>query len=374
MLRRVQVGFGMVMTLAIMAVDTRAQFGYGWYPRGYGGYGWGGWGGGSTVQGDIARGLGYFSIGAGVYNQLTAEANAINADTLARWNQYMYLSQQEANRREYLRMARRERRNATSGDLIYRRLRDNPNDRDIRDGDVLNVILDQLTDPRVHGSVLRLATDPIGSDAVRAIPFEHASEAVMISLSQLSGQDGWPFALRGRDFDEERKAYQDAVARALKEDGEGDIRPETLQDVRDAIARIHAKFETAPPQDRVQRADAENYIRTLYGMSRMLESPQMEQVIAELEKVSETTLGSLLGFMHTFNLRFGPATTPKQEVVYRQLYPLMVARRDKILKAAGTEAAPATARDGRPTDFFQGMHLDQLSGRKKPPAPESEPK
>jgi hypothetical protein len=374
MLRKVRVGFGMVVALALVAGDTRAQFGYGWYPRGYGGYGWGGWDGGSTVQGDIARGLGYFNIGAGVYNELTAEANAINADTVGRWNQYMFLSQQEANRREYLRMARRERRDATSGDLLYQRLRDNPNERDIRDGDALNVILDQLTDPRVHSSALRLATDPIGSDVVRAIPFEHASEAVTISLSQLAGQDGWPFALRGRDFDEERKAYQDAVARALKEDEEGDIKPETIQDVRHAIARIHAKFEAAPPKDRVERADAENYIRTLYGMARMLESPQMEQVIAELEKVPKTTLGSLLGFMHTFNLRFGPATTPNQEAVYRQLYPLMAARRDKILKPAGTEETPATARDGRPTDFFQGMHLDQLSGRKKPPAPESEPK
>jgi hypothetical protein len=83
------------VTLATQAIPAQAQF-YG----GYEPFGWWGWygGAGSTVQGDIARGRGQFAVGAGIYNELTAQADAINADTLWRWNQYLYLSQQEANR------------------------------------------------------------------------------------------------------------------------------------------------------------------------------------------------------------------------------------------------------------------------------------
>src|SRR5208337_2165664 len=70
----------------IQGACAQAQWGY---PGGYGGYGWGGWGG-QTAQGDIARGLGAYAMGAGYYNQQTAVANSINTDTVMRWNQYVY--------------------------------------------------------------------------------------------------------------------------------------------------------------------------------------------------------------------------------------------------------------------------------------------
>ncbi len=54
--RRSRLAFGIVLSLAALSGQARAQWGYGGYPYGYGGYGWGGWGG--TAQGDIARGLG----------------------------------------------------------------------------------------------------------------------------------------------------------------------------------------------------------------------------------------------------------------------------------------------------------------------------
>jgi hypothetical protein len=358
MLRNVRFGLAIGVLLALGAGDAQAQ-----YYR----YGWGGWGGGvGSLPGDIARGLGYYDIGAGIYNEQTAEANAINEATIKDWNNYMYLSQQEANRHEYLRMARREKRDAASGDLILQRLRENPSERDIRDGDALNVILDQLTDPRIHTSVLRLATDPISSDVVRTIPFVNASEAVTISLDQLSGKDGWPLALRSDRFAEERKAYEEAVDEALKEDEEGNLKPETVEKVRTALRRLYQKFEASPPEDKIQRVDAENHFRTLFGMIKMLENPQVEQIIAELEKVPRTSLGSLLGFMHTYNLRFGPARTPRQEAVYNELYTLLAAYRDRIMKDL-KDGAPIQARGNRPPSFFQGMRLDRLSGTSSPP-------
>ena len=45
-----------------------------------------------------ARGLGVFAAGAGQYNLLTAQADAINAETAMQWNQYIYLSTLEAGR------------------------------------------------------------------------------------------------------------------------------------------------------------------------------------------------------------------------------------------------------------------------------------
>jgi len=335
------------------------------YYGGYGGYGWGGWGG-ETPQGSIARGLGFYNIGAGIYNEDTAIANSINADTVMRWNQYLWLSQQEANKREYLRMARRAQRVDASGEQIYKRLLEHPEASDITSGDALNVILDQVTDPRIHSSALRLATQPLDSDVISHIPFRNASEGITLSLNQLTAKGGWPPALQGDNYAEERAAYQEAIAEALKEDEEGEISQPTLAKVREAAARIRAKFEDNRPQDPKASSDGENYVKALTGMARMLENPETEKILAELKKRPKTTLGSLLGFMHTYNLRFAPAQTPEQRVIYQNLYPVMASQRDSLLKdfKDGKEA-PDLAKGG-PTDFFSGMHLDYLGGKRKP--------
>jgi len=364
--QRLRRTLGVVIVLAVAwsagTGEARAQY----YP-GYGGYGWGGWSGGATTQGNIAQGLGMYNIGAGVYNLDSAQANSINADTIMRWNEYMFLAQQEANRREYLRRARMLKRDAHSGEEIYKRVRDNPTERDIQDGDALNAVLDQITNPKIHSTALRMIKTPIPGEVVREIPFQNASEGVTISLHQLTGEGNWPLALQGEAFAPERKAYQEAIARAVKEDEEGKLSAQSLQDVNRAASRLRAKFEANRPADKVQAAEAANYIRGLLGMARMLEQPQVDKILAELDMVKETTLGSLLGFMHTYNLRFGPATTDAQRAVYESLYPMLDEARDKILKDlgdTGTGNAPV-ARDnpGRPTDFFQGMHLDHLERR-----------
>jgi hypothetical protein len=57
---------GLVAAMVELSCPASAQWGYGRYPHSYGGYGWGGWG--ATAQGDIARGLGYFNMGAGIYS------------------------------------------------------------------------------------------------------------------------------------------------------------------------------------------------------------------------------------------------------------------------------------------------------------------
>ena len=90
-----------------------------------------------------------------------------------------------------------------------------------------------------------------------------------------------------------------------------------------------------------------NYLKGLAGMSRMLERPNVEAVLAELEKVDDTTFGHLVAFMHAYNLRFAPATTPKQVAIYRDLYPIALSQREKVL--ARRPWTPRSPRPGRST-------------------------
>jgi len=362
----------MAVLLAIAPNRSQAQFGNGFYPGGYGGYGWNGWSGTATAQGNIARGLGYYNLGAGAYNEDTAVANAVNADAVLRWNQFIYQSQLESNRREQQRLARRRDRVVESVEARTKRLRENPSPEDIADGTALNVVLDDLSDPRIHGSAIRMAKTPIKGSTIRSIPFNDASEAVTISMNQLVAKDeAWPPALRADAFRAEREAYRQAVAAAMKEDEEGEISPRTLRDVRNAVAALRVKSNKSIRKPSPDYLQAQQYLQALAGMTRMLENPNIDPVLKELEKVENTTVGNLLGFMQTFNLRFGQATTPEQRAIYADLYPILVSHRDQVVKEAGIppKGTEKDQAEGSPTDFFQGLERDQPEGQKEGTAP-----
>ena len=128
MLRWIRIPLGLVLILSVTGGSARAQYGWGWG-------GWGGWG--ETPQGSIARGLGALYAGEGMYNQQTAVARSINEDTWQRWNQYLYLSNEEATRKYLSKKNYDIQKNKDSYNSIVKRLQDAPTAKDVDDGDAL---------------------------------------------------------------------------------------------------------------------------------------------------------------------------------------------------------------------------------------------
>ena len=152
--------YGFVL-VAATGWEARAQY-YTPYGNGYAGYGFGGFSG--TPQGGIARGLGVFAEGQGVYNVDTAQAESIDADTIMRFNQFTYASHLEAQRRYNASQSRRLNLDKAGYDARQARIRDNPTNVDIDSGDALNAILDQLTEPKVMaGPGFKQATGSLNS-------------------------------------------------------------------------------------------------------------------------------------------------------------------------------------------------------------------
>jgi hypothetical protein len=373
---------GAIAFLILPALEAHAQYYYPYGP-GYAGGGFGGWS--STVDGDIARGMGAFAAGAGVYIYDDAVATSIDADTIMRVNQYLYLSQEESNRREHELMARRQARVNAAGataQAIAARIRDNPTESDIDNGSALNALLDQLSEPRIlNSSNLRMANAKIDSKLIRAIPFRDATDAITITLDNLTDEKSWPPVLRDPKFETERQAYIKAVDEALAEDKNGDLSQATISKVRQSIADLYRRVgETIPRTRQPDHLQAMNYLKGLAGFSKMLERANVEKVIAELEKIDTTTVGNLIAFMHSYNLRFGVAETASQKEAYRQLYPILLATREKMIgRPAGPVAAPpapgaaATPASRPPTEIFHGMdpkYLNPTPGGANPaPAP-----
>jgi len=354
-------GLGLTALLAVaLAAPGGSARGQWVFPPGYGG--WYGWGGGQTAFGDAARGMGAFAAGAGAYNLQSSQARAINVDTNMRLNQYLWESQQVRNQQFYRQLAARQQRVNETAAQTANRLRNNPEPRDIRTGDALNVILDDLTDPRIYLQSLAGASQPIDAQVVKSIPFRYARQAITISLSELT-RAGVPDVLRNNPaLEAERTALRAAVDEAKAQIDAGDqVDPATLTRAQEATRALHDKVMQVVPAGR-DRRQAENFLKALYGLTKMMQEPQVDTFLRGLDTVESTTLGHLLGFMQAFNLRFGPADGAAQRAAYTQLYPMLLALARQVNpEGSDPSTAELTTEDhAKAAEAFSGMEFEHF--------------
>jgi hypothetical protein len=359
------------LLLAIQGGVSRAQY---HYPGGYGGYGWGGWGGGATVGGDQARGLGVFAAGAGQYNQQTAVANSINAQTAMQWNEYMYQSKMEAGRIMRQNDLIKRQQNLTNFNAIQDRIRNNPNQIDVMRGDALNVALDEITAPKVYLRALQGAKAPLPGTVIREIPFNYASEGLTLSIDDIT-KNGPPDLLKRPEFEEDRAALR-ALGQKIRAEAEAEkpIESDMIKQAQTLVKKMLKTLKYDPskfPRNTRPVTEAENWLKGLYGLFTMLETPAIDVLLAGVDKRPDTTLGDLITFMHAFNLRFGPARTPEQRVIYTQLFGTLDQLRDQIAGAGIPPSAPV-ARTA-PAQFFSGMDVQDMDAKPKTPPPPPPP-
>lgn len=354
------------IALTLAGGSAQAQF----YGGGYWGGGYGGYGGvGSTVQGSELAGASMYAMGMGRYNLNTAQARSINAQTAMQWNQYMYESAVESSRVYLANKARREAQEKGDINAIKTRVRNNPNSVDIADGSALNSALNELTDPKVFSKALYYGHKvKLGGKAIRNIPFQYASAGISTSVHQLT-QGGAPAVLKSEAFGPDREKLK-AIAAELRKEGEelGSPKPETIKKAKDQIMATKAKVEATFPQGSPDRLAAEKYIKAIYGLASMLETPAINVLLAGVENRPEATVGDLLGFMMAYNLRFGASETNDQRQVYQMLYPMIATLRDQVANDSGPapRMAPMDVQ-GAPGEVFGAM--DYNHAEKKVAAP-----
>ena len=251
------------------------------------------------------------------------------------------------------------------------RLRNNPERADIYRGDALNVALDEINDPRVYSKALQGGQVKIGGETIRNIPFQSASAAITMSIHQIA-KGGPPKALmvtrvRRGSRDDQGAGPGDSQADRGRQ---GHPTRQTIDKLLAAINQAEAKADKLMPANTKDRVEADKYLKALHGLMAMLDTPALDLILAGVEKRPEATLGELLGFMNAFNLRFGPATTPKQREVYDSLYPKLADLRNQIAPAL---AAVAPARPAAPSPGSSSRHdykdLQKRAPAPKPPAP-----
>ena len=119
-----------------------------------------------------------------------------------------------------------------------------------------------------------------------------------------------PKALRDPAYAKEREAIAVAVERTrIEADEDGRVSVETLRELRDAIRVLRTRIMAELPSN-ARRTEALNFLKANYGLARMLETPDLSNFLSSLNNVQTVSVGELLAFMTSFNLRFGVAPSP----------------------------------------------------------------
>ncbi len=270
---------------------------------------------GSTVEGDYLRGLGIAAYGEGVFNQATAVANSINADTMIRWNEYVSAVVKNENREAAEHRALlRTRRNA-GYEKVRRRILDTPHERDVQNGDTLNALMDELKDPRHDESSFRFNAVPLPVDIVRKIPFKIDAQGQRFSMERIStrGNGKWPVALQDPRFAVERRGYERALDNALEQQIEGKMSLDAIAKVEVAAEDLSRKLErVVPPSGERLFIESRDRIKELKETAGLLKSLKIQLALGELDRYSGTTVHDLKMFMEKYKLTFDSARTPEE--------------------------------------------------------------
>ena len=287
-----------------------------------------------------------------------------------RWNQYLYEAHLEATRQYVAKRDGDAAKNKAAYNESLKNLRDHPTSRDVENGDALNAAVDQLSDPRIASSSLKIATSPIDAQVIKDIPFRSASEAVTIVLSQVKASTKWPSALNNDNFADDKRAFEEIVDKLRAKTRKVTFPRNRSRRRRTWSTALRAKIEATRFDTVAASQEASKFVKTVAGLVRMLEKPDTREAFDQLRMVKNSSLGNLIAFMHVYNLRFGAATTPRQRLIYDQLYPLLDEVRDRIMKESNVDdKATARAEPAHVGDFFNKMDMDALQGKPKKDAP-----
>ena len=289
---------------------------------------------------------GQYLMGAGIYNYDTAMANNINAQTAV----YLNNAWAEATREDAMIHAARVHKEFLRDQSLYdahqKMLRDNPGQHYVENGDCAQC--GGLGSERPETRQLRVsaANIMVPASLIAEVPFQNASERVTFVLDKLRAAAKWPKAFDTPLYAKDKELYNEIVQRIREEDLRGDVSQKTIAEAKALVKNLRSKL--AQPLDDPDDQQATNkFLNASSALIGLMEKPDIRPALAELKKVKDTSLGNLLGFMHAFNLRFGPANTQKEKQAFQQLYAILDHTREPD-SAVRPRSSRIPRRDWRP--------------------------
>ena len=130
-------------------------------------------------------------------------------------------------------------------DKIQRRIKENPEARDVDKGTALNAVLEQINDPRIQESSSRSVAIPLTVDEVSASRSSWAKGVMRFSIARLTakGKGKWPVAFQDNQFDRVRRDFERALDNALEQQYKGAMQLSAIAALQKAVDNLEFTLE-----------------------------------------------------------------------------------------------------------------------------------
>lgn len=294
---------------------------------------------GSTPVGDYLRGVGIAAYGMGIYNERTAVANRINAETFIMLNEYMWNVVKNEMRENAEHRRRILAKKAVAYRKIQERIHDHPEPLDVMNGAALNSMLRELLSPTVVFMAPRDVKIPLDADVIRRIPFQLGEKGERFSMARLSPKGKkpkWVVAFQDDRFATYCRGYERAVDNALGLATDGKMEPGAIEDLQKAVEHLQFKLDHTPeflePRNQRRYHEAKEQLDRLRLSARLFQTFKMQSIFAEIDTYAGRTVNELTRFMSRHGLTFAEAETPEERTLYRQLYTALVEQRNLSIR------------------------------------------
>src|SRR5437763_15974136 len=131
--------------------------------------------------------------------------------------------------------------------------------------------------PKVYGRTLDLAQKPLRSDMIKKIRFEYAAGGITYSLSELTDRNNVPEIYGRSEFAEVRKSLR-ALAKQMNDEANAQRSPkaETVKKFRAGLTSAKAILEGLNDVGDSDKFQAAKYLKALFGLTRMIDSPEYD--------------------------------------------------------------------------------------------------
>jgi hypothetical protein len=329
--------------------------------------------------GAASYGAGNLAAGRGSRNLQNSEARSINKQTNMQMNEYMYQSLRQNNANI---VKQHEEEYKDYNDAYAKaqdRLRNSPTPADIYSGDALNVAVTELVDPKYADKIAELSQQiPVNGLDIANCNFRTAVEVASLALSDLTNSDP-PKVFGGQDVAREVAAYKAAAARVNQEvEQKGRVSKPAIDALRASLKTMYDRVDAMQDADPNDRTKALARLKAGMALCYMFsDASGLEVYLAQAGEAKEADLNQLLGFMQSYNLTFGPASTPPQRSSYKTLYQALAKLRKQAFgDGTGTlplDAPRPTAGPAAADNYYSGQSLDDVhpgaDATPPPPAP-----
>ncbi len=283
--------------------------------------------------------MGVAAWGVGQLELDEAVAERVQVGSFIVLNEYLSAVRSNTLAEQAQRQANEMAKSRRLYDARHDRILNDPESRDIMNGNNLNATISELTRGKIGRSEFSIDPVPLPPDLVRGLPFQFNEAGQTLSLPRLlhEGDASWPVAFHDNFYAREKKTYERAISDAIDQQIEGKVTRQVILRLEKSVEELERRFDEWKrnrPMNAIDVLQARDHIKDLKMSVELVRNQRVGRVVAVLDIYQGSTVGDFVSFMENHKITFAPARSEHERKAYREVFAALKVQREVLEERA----------------------------------------